>query len=606
MAVVATIGVLVTQVWAQLAITEVMSLASGNPPAPERKSDYWELTNFGPDPILLTDYYFTDDDHEEAEGLARTGFPNVIEAGQSIVYVRNDIVQSEAEFREWWGSSISPNTIFAFYEDPGLSRYGDGLTLFFRTEIVDSVRFGTAKGGASFVYDTKTGEFGVDSVAGKDGAFVAETTGDVGSPGSTAGLVPLTIVSQPESIEIYPLLNTTLSVKATGLPRPRYQWFREGEILEGETKATLRLSNVVSGGTYYVQVSNGVTNVVSSNAVVTLSTTPIPPRIISAPRNATVLENKSARFTLIVESLPLASYQWFTNRVLLPNETNRSLLIQNCTLDMWDTEVKVRAENSIGWIDAVARLYVTTNLNLRITEVHASQKNDCAGYNDHEDWFELTNFGVTEVSLLGYRFSDIQSLKDAVEITEPISLSAGESMIFVKNSSVGSFKEWWGVENLPPDLKIQGYEGFSLRASGESLYLWSDGAETIEELVDSVNWSGSIEGTSQWFDDGRVDLHSVLGEQGAFAAVECADIGSPGYIANPPLSFTSVERRADGTRLKWRARGGMRYEISSSRSLAGPWTAMVEVTAANSIAEFVDTSSINSDTRFYRIQEIAP
>jgi hypothetical protein len=594
---------------AQLAITEVMSSAAViDPSIGNRNSDYWELTNFGTNRIDLNEFSFNDADHtfNERTGLVPFGSTvSFIEPHQSIVFVRDNVLSNATQVHAWWGLAGSSNTVVSFYKNPGFSRLGDALILYSRTgEVIDAVRFGEAKPGVSFVYDTVTGEFGGDSVPGEHGAARAATTSDIGSPGRTAGPVPLRILSQPQSLVSYPLLTPTLSVQAIGLPRPRYQWFFNGSILPGETRASLTLSNITAGmaGMYHVEIFNGLTNVVSSNAVVTLNDRETAPRIIAAPQDATVLLNKSARFTLIVEALPLARYQWFFNDVLLPNETGRSLLIPNCT---HDAEVRVRAENSLGAVEARARLFVTTKLDLRITEVHAEKNSGCE---DHNDWFELTNFGKSDLQLLGYRFSDDRNLMNAVVITEPIVLESGESMICLNNSAVGSFLEWWGVENLPPGLKIFPYYGFSIRASGEALFVWSDTAETDLELVDDLIFSGSLTGISQWFDEDTAPLgeDSVPGRLGAFRALECGDIGSPGYIANPSPRILSVERIASGTRLKWRAMEESRYEAVYSPSLADPWVSIGFLTSTNSIAEMIDTGSINAETRFYQIREVAP
>ena len=47
---------------AQLAITEVMSDAATNhgPMVVQNQSDFWELTNYGPSPINLAGYFFSD------------------------------------------------------------------------------------------------------------------------------------------------------------------------------------------------------------------------------------------------------------------------------------------------------------------------------------------------------------------------------------------------------------------------------------------------------------------------------------------------------------------------------------------------------------------
>lgn len=599
------------QAKAQLAITEVMSSAAENPSLGGKNSDHWELTNFGTHPIDLRDYRFNDADHEDEDRVDLIPSGSTIfsiNPGQSFVFVRSNVSTNEDQFRQWWGSCVAADTPILFYRGPGLSRYGDELTLFSSAGLtVDQVHFGRARAGTSFVYDTITGEFGVHSAPGLNGACMAETATDTGSPGTTTGPVPLRIVAQPQSTGIHPQLNVTLSVKAVGLPRPRYQWFFDGMPLPGETRATITLSNMIStmAGAYHVRVSNGLSSVLSSNALVTLLHEPSEPRIVSAPLDATVLVNKGARFTLLVSAVPLATYQWFFNGVLLPNESGRSLLIPTCGLEMSGSEVMVRATNSLGSVEARARLFVTTKLDLRITEIQAAPSTDC---DDHGDWFELTNFGTNAIQLLGYRFYDKRRLASAVVIDLPILLRPMESMVFVKTSAIGSFVEWWGPENLPEGLKIFSYSGFSLNRSGETLFVWSDSAETDQELVCDRPFSGSRPGISQWFDEDTAAFgrDSVVGEMGAFLAPQCGDIGSPGYISNPWPRFLSVERGTSGTRLRWRAIANAHYEILVSPSLADPWSRLRHVISTNSLAETVDSESIQVESRFYRIQEVTP
>jgi hypothetical protein len=599
---------------AQLAITEVMSFPSEIGDSVLNNSDFWELTNFGSDSIDISEFTFTDADHRERRyPLVNLGEPPLfIHPLQSILFVRNDVSTNQMQFRDRWASCVASNALIRFYSDPGLSRYGDSLLLYDgshdSSRMVDHVNFPGAAEGVSFVYDTTTGLFGRRSVAGTGGACRPEMVIDVASPGRTAGLVPLRIVKEPESVVIYPQLNTTLTIEAVGLPRPRYQWLFEGIPISGATQPSLTLSNIDSAiaGTYFVQVSNGISNLVSSNATVTLNQTPTPPKIISPPLSLTVLADRTARFNVTVAALPLPSYQWFFNGVRIDGVVGPSLIILNCTLDMSGGEVRVRAENSLGAVSASARLYVTTKLDLRITELQADPRSGCE---DHRDWFEVTNFGTNDIQLLGYRFNDDRDLETALVVTQPLVVYPRESVIFVNDSSVGSFIEWWGADNLPPELKVVPYSGFRLnQKDGETLYLWSDTAEELFESIDELVFAESTKGISLFFDkdSSSLNMNSVLGQAGAFRAIECGDIGSPGYTSNPPPRFVSVTRNESGARLRWRAIQETRYQIMYRTSLANNWATLGFMTATGSLAEIFDSGARNSASRFYQVIEVAP
>ena len=93
---------------AQLAITEVMSSAAitSNGAPVQQQSDWWELTNFGPDPIDLTDYYWTDNQDTPLvysfQGLE-------IGAGKSVIFFRAGSTPDERRFREWWSGCLGTN-----------------------------------------------------------------------------------------------------------------------------------------------------------------------------------------------------------------------------------------------------------------------------------------------------------------------------------------------------------------------------------------------------------------------------------------------------------------------------------------------------------------
>ena len=86
--------------------------------------------------------------------------------------------------------------------------------------------------------------------------------------GWTPRMAPL-ILSQPESITVPVGKTVVLRVEAAGIPRARYQWFRNDRPVAGATRATLMLENAsleIAAG-YTVTVTNDLGTVTSRKAV---------------------------------------------------------------------------------------------------------------------------------------------------------------------------------------------------------------------------------------------------------------------------------------------------------------------------------------------------
>ena len=213
------------------------------------------------------------------------------------------------------------------------------------------------------------------------------------------------------------------------------------------------------------------------------------------------------------------------------------------------------------------------------------------------------------MDLLGYRFSDGFTLLGSVAVTQPMIIQPHESVVFVKNPTVGSFIDWWGAEQLPRGLQLISYSGFSLSSQGDALYLWAPFAEDPNEFVDSISYASNLEGVSQRFDYDTAPLgsDSVEGEYGAFRAQPCGDVGSPGYTANAAPRFVGITREADGAHLKWRAVQGKTYQMEyNAEPRASGWSVLGRITAPNSLPTMIDPGARNISRRFYRVVEVNP
>jgi hypothetical protein len=104
------------------------------------------------------------------------------------------------------------------------------------------------------------------------------------------------IISQPASQNVNAGQSVNLTVSATGIPNPAYQWVKDGTNLVGQTGATLAIpsASALDIGTYSVIVSNASGTVTSSNAVLAVAVPTTPATLTSAA----VVSGGTIQFTI--------------------------------------------------------------------------------------------------------------------------------------------------------------------------------------------------------------------------------------------------------------------------------------------------------------------
>lgn len=188
---------------------------------------------------------------------------------------------------------------------------------------------------------------------------------------------------------------------------------------------------------------------------------------------------------------------------------------------------------------------------LVITEIQSNQD-----FGTGEDWWELTNFGNSAVDLTGWKYDDSTANPALAFTFGPLSIAAGESIVFVEDLTAEAFHDWWGTtlgsyqvvtfggsglglgqndavnlfdsaDNLVTSLSYAA-GGFTLSDGSSSLGghagLSAGGSEVYQSMVFDPNFD---------FTDPRYTF-AVAGQYGAFQSVSGLDVGSPGMITAVP------------------------------------------------------------------------
>jgi hypothetical protein len=599
---------------AQLAITEVMSSAIGGP-------DFWELSNYGDEPVDLTGYSFNDGD-----GIpVSSPFLGLISSARgTIVFVQQDpVAYSTDSFRQWWG--LNSNVPIVFYTGHGLAQSGDDVRLWSSTNATDenlvhSISFPQSVRGVTFFYNPASDIFDALSSTNMENTFKAATSDDIGSPGTFPAPVPPAIAAHPTNTVANAGDAVTFSVGKRGLPSPSFQWFFNDVPIPGARFASLVLTNVQleHQGAYHVVLSNLFGGAQSTNAVLMVNLLPTPPRWLDASGDLTVFAGQSRTFHVMATGVPQPAYQWYFNGVAIQNAAQDSYTVKTARISDAGTYSAV-ASNANGAVTNAARLVVTSRPDLRITEVMTSRttNNPVPG---RDDWWELTNFETDtnrSVDLFGYCFDDDNNgarghISSSWTNREHVIMHAGESVIFVKNISSDTFKNWWGHANLPVNLQIITYPGggLGLNTTNDVIYLWNPGATEDSDVTDEANWftTSLIPGVSFTFDLAHpeipcCDVLSVEGVNGAVAAAQGGDIGSPGYLRAPTeVRILSVQRHPAGCFLTWRTAFGGNHVVQCRDHLtSGDWIDLTNIISSGTMTSYMDATANGTAQRFYRV-----
>ena len=199
---------------------------------------------------------------------------------------------------------------------------------------------------------------------------------------------------------------------------------------------------------------------------------------------------------------------------------------------------------------ALTLMGMETHAQLAVTEVHSSQSTNGTPAL-HADWFELTHYGTTPVDLRGWRLNDSNGgLTNGAVTLGALTVSPGESVVFVQDIDAAAFRSWWGP-TLSPSLQIITYTAASigLSSTGDGIRLWDAAATQEASYAVWVDFAAAGTNSASFTSDPKTGLltaRTTSEVSGAFSATDNGDWGSPG-IAGPSIPLTITTPPANTT-----------------------------------------------------------
>lgn len=209
-----------------------------------------------------------------------------------------------------------------------------------------------------------------------------------------------------------------------------------------------------------------------------------------------------------------------------------------------------------------------SSAQIRITEVMSQ-----SGTGGTEDWFELTNFGTTEIDLNGWKMDDNSfDYNVAVALNGISTIKSGESVIFLEVKSKGgnpevdvpAFKTFWGSSVNATQVGYYTGSGVGLSSTEDGLIIFdASGTE-----VTRVSFGAATKGSSfYWTYDASLNVvdNGVVSTEGTINGITTnqvtitsdnglKNIGSPGTAVINGLVNSNPTNVADDINL-WKLIG---------------------------------------------------
>lgn len=123
-------------------------------------------------------------------------------------------------------------------------------------------------------------------------------------------------------------------------------------------------------------------------------------------------------------------------------------------------------------IAAAALLATPASAQLRITEVMSS-----SGVGGTPDWFEVTNYGSSPVTMSGFRMDDNSfSFANSVELFGVSEIASGDSAVFIESAAgagIPTFRTFWGGTATAAAIGYYSGSGVGFSSSGDGVVVFN-------------------------------------------------------------------------------------------------------------------------------------
>jgi hypothetical protein len=203
---------------------------------------------------------------------------------------------------------------------------------------------------------------------------------------------------------------------------------------------------------------------------------------------------------------------------------------------------------------------------LRITEVMSS-----SGVGGTNDWFEVTNYGLSDVFITGWKMDDASfSSAASVALSGVASISSGQSVIFLESASanttetaISTFRTFWGSNVTSITIGSYTGSGVSFGSGGDGVVLFDS---TGAEMTPQVTFSNATTGSSFYYSydstgspstspNANATLSTASLSNGQNTYTSSNNTGSPGTAMNAvPEPQTYLLLGIGAAFLLWRVR----------------------------------------------------
>ncbi len=214
-------------------------------------------------------------------------------------------------------------------------------------------------------------DLAVNNVTANDaGSYTVVVTNSAGSVTSDPAILTVAAAASAPAITTQPSgqpnmppgSSIILSVRATGVPAPTYQWRKDGNNIAGATNQNLAVNNVTANdaGSYTVVVTNSAGSVTSDPAVLTVAVAASAPAITTQPTDRSVAVGGSVTFTAAASGNPAPTFQWRKDGNNIAGATNATFTIASATAGDAGSYTVVATNSAGSATSNSATLTVTT------------------------------------------------------------------------------------------------------------------------------------------------------------------------------------------------------------------------------------------------------